>query len=117
MMISITDCLLFTFSILWEGKGVAKNAPEPDYDFWVNPARRLATHSFRDTEGSDVQCANFQFHQGPLGVIMASMPNAGGGGLSAGISEFRACWGEVQIPLNMPNGINRLLYEWVSPSK
>lgn len=102
----------FDTFIQWEGRGpLAPNAAEPGYDDWINPARAIAQSPYRPAG----RCASFTLGQGPLGQIMATQPNAGGGPGFGGLSEMRACWGPVRIPNNMPSGLNRLLYKWHHP--
>ncbi len=106
--------------VQWEKNGpLPLNAPEPAYDHWTSPSQTIADLPYRDDQGEGVKCASFTYGQGALGSIMASQPLATWSGRNdgspGGISENRACWGKIRIPVNMPSGYNRMLYQWISP--
>jgi hypothetical protein len=111
----------------WRGTGpINSNATDAAYENWRNfDTSWIQSHSFKDNEGDDVKCSPFQTQppSGALGHIMATQPTAGGPAVPPGagngggwFGEMYACWGDVVIPHNMPNGLNRFLFEWVSLS-
>ena len=76
----------------WEGVGpLSTNAPEPDYEAWRSSRNLLVSHPYR--ESATTRCSTFTINQGPVGVIMGLLPNAGGGPGYGGISEMKTCWG------------------------